>query len=91
MSTETLYAVDRIEGQTAVLIDEAGRALSLALALLPDGLEEGAILRVPRGADGAPEWPLARVDRAEAERRRAEARKALDELRKRDPGGDVEL
>lgn len=91
MPTEKLYAVDRVEGGRAVLVGDAGDVVTLALADLPDGVAEGTVLRVPVGRDGALEWGAARPDPAEAERRAEEARAILERLRRRDPGGDVEL
>jgi hypothetical protein len=91
MPTDKLYAVDRIEGALAVLIDDAGRAVDVRVDLLPPALEEGSVVRVPHGPAGDPDWSAARLVPGEAERRRAEARDRLDELRRRDPGGDIDV
>ena len=80
------FAVDRIEGGRAVLVDDDGAARDVALADLPPGLREGVVLRVPV-ARTRPEWAGATVDEEEARRRLAEAERALDRLRRRDPGG----
>lgn len=91
MPTERVYVLDRIEGATAVLVDDAGATLDVPVRSLPSGVREGAVLRVSLRADGAPDWSTARVDHAEAARRRAEGEERLKRLRKRDPGGDIKL
>lgn len=91
MTGEAWYAVDRIERGRVVLLDDSGDEVSMAVERLPGGLVEGSVLCVPLAADGGPEWDRARIDRAETQRRLREAREILSELRKRDPGGDIEL
>ncbi len=91
MQTEKLYAVDRIENERAVLVGDAGDTHEIPLAQLPGELREGVVLRVPMGEGGDPDWPAARVDEAETGRRLKEAERLLRELRRRDPGGDIEL
>lgn len=59
-----LWSVDRIEGDAAVLIDEAGNDAVVALADLPDHLKEGMMLRL---ADGV----YSVDDRAAQERKKA--------------------
>jgi len=49
------------------------------------------VLRVSRDADGELEWGEGSVDDEATRERRAEAEGILEELRKRDPGGDVAL
>ena len=75
----------------AVLIaDDDETMQEIPLAQLPDGVGEGAALRVPR-VGGAPRWdaavPAERLNRARLD----EAEAALKRLRDRDPGGDVRL
>ena len=38
------YTVRRIEGEYAILVDEGGEELFIALALLPEGTDEGSRL-----------------------------------------------
>ncbi len=38
------YTVKRIEGEYAILTDESGEELFIALALLPEGTDEGSRL-----------------------------------------------
>ena len=38
------YTVRRIEGEYAILVDESGEELFIALALLPEGTDEGSRL-----------------------------------------------
>ncbi len=87
MSTERLYVVDRIEGEVAVLIDEDQRSVDAPLDRFQLPLREGLALRVPIGDKGAPQWGKAEIDRRETDIRETE--EMLEELRGRDPGGDV--
>jgi hypothetical protein len=91
MPTERFYAVDRIEGRSAVLVDDAGATVTVPTRALPAGAVEGIVLQVPVGPDGQPAWEAAKVDQAETARRRAEAEDRLKRLKKRDPGGDITL
>ncbi|HET9949549.1 MAG TPA: DUF3006 domain-containing protein [Longimicrobiales bacterium] len=94
MSTEPeLLVVDRFEDDLAVLVSAADAAVTLEVerSLLPGGARPGAVLRVVRDAEGNVRWSEARVDERATEARLEEARRLLDELRHRDPGGDVEL
>lgn len=85
------YSVDRIEGQQAILVGDSGEEHSVQLHQLPGGTIEGTVLRLIRDADGLLDWQSAQIDQAEAERRTQEAEDLLNKLRRRDPGGDVEL
>ncbi len=84
------YSVDRIEGELAILVGDSGEEHSVQLHQLPGGTTEGTVLRV-RDADGRLAWQSAQIDQAEAKRRTQEAEDLLNKLRRRDPGGDVEL
>jgi hypothetical protein len=91
MSETRYYAVDRIDGELVVLIDDSGAEVLASLEELPTPVEEGMVLRVPIDVDGRHDWERARIDHRETERRRREAEALLRELRRRDPGGDIEL
>jgi hypothetical protein len=91
MSREEWYVVDRIERDVVVLVADTGDEVTVPRGSLPSAVEEGAVLRVPVAAEGGLDWAAARVDRAETERRLQEAREILRQLRRRDPGGDIEL
>lgn len=93
MSAEpTLYAVDRFEGAIAVLVDDAGDTLEVDRSRLPEGARPGSVLRVALSeVSGRPDWGSAELAEDEAESRLEEARETLEELKKRDPGGDVSL
>lgn len=91
MRTELIYTVDRVRKGRAILIGDAGDELDVVLGDLPAALAEGAVLRVPLNNDGALDWAAARIDTEETERRRREAQRIIEELRRRDPGGDIEL
>ena len=83
--------VDRREKQLVVLVDGTGRRFDVPMALLPNNCRaEGAVLDVP--LDGAaPRWNAARRNHAEEGGRLKEAGERIIRMRKRDPGGDVEL
>jgi hypothetical protein len=64
----------------------------VAAALLPpDCRAEGAVLRIPVGANGSPDLSSARRDRDEERRRLADAARRIKKLGQSDPGGDVQL
>jgi hypothetical protein len=91
MATDRLYAVDRIEGGQAVLVDDQGATLTVSARRLPRAAREGAVLVVGLDAGGNPQWDTTRVDEAETARRRAEVKDRLERLKQRDPGGDIAL
>ena len=87
-----IWVVDRIEGDTVVLVeDETRRTLEVARSLISVSVDEGTVLRVPATEEGGPDWGLAVADEELRERRLDEAREVLEQLKKRDPGGDVVL
>jgi hypothetical protein len=88
---EVTFAVDRIEGDLAVLSGDDGVQVEALLELLPPGLSEGMVLGVALGTSGEPDWETARIDAAEAGARQKRASEILDELKKRDPGGDIKM
>ena len=89
--TERIWVVDRIEREAAVLVaDENQEMLDIALDILPDRLREGSVLKVAEDMDG-PLWASASLDEESKLERLREAEEVLDELRERDPGGDIVL
>jgi len=64
---ERFYAVNRIEVNVAVLVDDQGRTASVPLDRLP----AGTTLRVPLD-DTVPNWTRAFIDADEKARRQAE-------------------
>ncbi|MFN2570173.1 MAG: DUF3006 domain-containing protein [Gemmatimonadales bacterium] len=86
-----LYVVDRLERSVAVLVSDSGDTLDMPVVELPRGLHEGAVLRVRFGAQNLPDWSSAELDKQEEERRLKQARKMLDEMKRSDPGGDIQL
>ncbi len=74
----TIY-VDRVSGSRAV-VEYRGQSYDVPLALLPQGTEEGHLLR----------WEVERDEAAEAERR-ARARSRMSNLIDDDDGGDFSL
>jgi Protein of unknown function (DUF3006) len=85
------YAVDRLEGNIAVLVSDSGATVQMPSVELPTGIREGAVLRVRFGAQNLPHWSSAVIDKKEEERRLKEAKKLLDEMKRSDPGGDITL
>jgi hypothetical protein len=85
------YAVDRLEGNIAVLVSDLGATLQMPRVELPTGLREGAVLRVRFGAQNLPDWSSAVIDKEEEQRRLREAKEMLDDLKRSDPGGDIKL
>ena len=89
---QEIWVVDRIEGDTAILVeDETHRTLEVARNLLAVSVDGGTVLRVPATEEGGLDWGLAVADEELRERRLAEARDVLEQLKKRDPGGDGAL
>lgn len=89
---ERVWVVDRIEGETVVLVDDAsGRTAEVARSAIGVQVREGTVLRVPVSPSGTLAWLSARAEEDEGRAREGEAREILDDLRGRDPGGDVEL
>lgn len=91
MSTDQHYAVDRIRHRTALLVDDQERQILVPTSRLPRELAEGQVLLVPVDEAGTADWGRARIDEAEAQRRKAQAEETIEELKDRDPGGDVTL
>ncbi len=84
------YVVDRFEGKMAVLEGDEGM-IEVTGRVLPEGCKEGDVLVVLERTGVDPVRWRFRVDQEATNQRRAEAAKILDELRDRDPGGDVAL
>lgn len=90
MSTERTYVVDRIEGELIVLIDESsGDKENMGSWELPV-VDEGDVVVVQMEND-KPKWGTAEILDEEAKKRRAKASREIEDLEKRDPGGDVAL
>ena len=88
---ERIWVVDRIEGEAAVLVaDDDQEMLDIPLNVLPHGLREGTVLRVTE-SEGHPLWASAMLDEELRLRRLRQAETALNELKSRDPGGDIVL
>ncbi len=83
MRTE-FFAIDRIEGVTAVVQGDDGKDHAVPFGALPPTSQEGSVLRVDLDDQGDPDWNTARVDEQETHRRIAEARARIEELRNRD-------
>lgn len=90
MTEEQTFVVDRIEGRYVVLVGDDDTELVLLRDELPVQVSEGTVLRVRVGT-GEPDWTTAQPDADEQSRRLESARKRMEKLRKRDPGGDLKL
>jgi len=91
VSKAHFYVVDRVEGEHAVLVGDGGDDHVVKLRDLPRDAKEGAVFRVSRDSKGNLDWGTAEIDEREAARRRRMADEVLRDLRRRDPGGDIEL
>ena len=88
---ERIWVVDQIEGRIAVLVtDDDEKTLDVPLNVLPHGLREGTVFRVTE-SEGHPLWASAMLDEDLRLRRLRQTETALNELKSRDPGGDIVL
>ena len=88
---ERTWVVDRIEGEVAVLVaDDDQEALDMPLNVLPRGVREGTVLKVPE-RKGHPLWISATLDEELRLKILKQAETTLDALKNRDPGGDIVL
>lgn len=83
--------MDRIEGEFAVVEGEDGKTFDVPLHFLPPGAREGDVLRVERKPGSGPLSWVVTPDPEATEARREQLRDLAEELRQRDPGGDIEL
>jgi hypothetical protein len=70
MKGEHFLAVDRVHENDAVILDDHGRAFTVPLKELPEGVAARSVLRVVVADDGEPDWASAAVDEGETERRK---------------------
>jgi hypothetical protein len=87
----TLWVIDDIESGVARLEDPAGRFFELPASWLPLGSAAGDVLRVTVNSTGQGAALALHRDDEEARRRLDEAGDRLERLRKRDPGGNIDL
>lgn len=78
--------VDGIEGQLARIELPDGTTVDWPLSILPEGVQEGDVIRLSVVAGAEPE-----VDHHETQSRRQKAQDALTELNADAPKGDLEL
>lgn len=94
-SEPEVWAVDTITDGVAVLVeasdDDEPALIEMAADLLGDLAVEGAVLVVPLGSVGDPLWDQAERDVEAEQKLRVETERMLNELKKRDPGGNVSL
>ncbi len=91
MAERETWIVDRFEGDLAVIEREGEATFNLPRDLLPAGTKEGDVLRVALSGSGEQRtWTLQR-DPDETERRRQAVKRQVEDLRARDPGGDIAL
>lgn len=88
---DVIWVVDRVEDAIAVLVrDGDERTEDVPVRALPAECREGSVLRVPE-AGGRVDWAAAVLDEHARRARLREAKKVLERLRRRDPGGDIKL
>ncbi|MGE5802876.1 MAG: DUF3006 domain-containing protein [Gemmatimonadota bacterium] len=85
------YAVDRVEGSTAVVVGDDGKAIDVNRSALPARAREGTVLHVALAPDGSPDWSSAELDEGERQRRLKIAEDQLKKLSRSDSGGDIQL
>ena len=84
-----IWAVDRIEGDVAVLVSDAdSRAVQVSLTKLPEGTEEKSILHVFERRD-QPVWSSAVLDESIEIEKESDSEEIVEGLKQRDPGGDI--
>ena len=89
--TASHWVIDSLDSGIARLETPETTFIEISRDWLPFGVQEGDVLevRVHRSEDGAVITCVR--DEAETSRRKDEAGKLLERLRKRDPGGDINL
>ena len=86
-----IWAVDRIEGDVAVVVSDAGsRAVQVSLTKLPEGTEEKSILHVFERRE-QPVWNSAVLDESIEIEKESESEEIVEGLKQRDPGGDITI
>jgi hypothetical protein len=85
------YAVDQIENDLAILLDDEGTGYAVPVTTLPLALREGMVLGVMSDREGRPDWSTAVHDETEERWRLEEAAERLERLKQQDPGGDLEI
>ncbi len=84
-----IWAVDRIEGEVAVLVsDTSNRIVEVNLKKLPEGMKEKSILRVFERKD-QPVWSSAVLDESIEVQKESDGEDIVEDLKQRDPGGDI--
>ncbi len=84
MASIRYYAVDKINGQIAVLADDEGRNVALPLSRLPKGVTAGCVLSISLDNAGTPAWSSAEIDEEEAKRRSEEAARLSAESKEKE-------
>ena len=86
-----ILTVDRIEGEVAVLVSDAHRKIfEVNLEELPEGTKEKSILHVFERRD-QPVWGSAVLDESIEAQKESEAEGIVQDLKQRDPGGDITI
>jgi hypothetical protein len=89
MAATRFWTVDHVGKTDVVLVDDEGRATTLAQARLPSGIVKLTVLAVEIDAAGTPDWATATIDEAETERRRRKSEDIGSKLRFSDPKGFI--
>jgi hypothetical protein len=83
------YAVDRLDGRLATLVDANGAVADVPRRWLPSGLQEGSVIRVTVGSFG-PDWATAEADEAASRWREALLGLILTQLRMKSMNGRLQ-
>jgi len=72
-------------------VADDGREFNVPRRALPEEVNEGTVLRLNLDNPVTGDWSAAAIDEDERSRRMQHARRALNRMKKSDPGGDIEL
>jgi hypothetical protein len=71
------FVVDRFEGSTAVIIADDGREFTAPRRVLPEGSDEGTVLRLNLDNPITGDWSSAQIDDDERNRRMKRERRTF--------------
>lgn len=59
---DAFYAVDRVDGDVAILVDDEGTIVVVAVLDLPEGIDGDSVVGVDFDDEGVPDWSSAVLD-----------------------------
>ena len=84
-----IVSVDRVEGENVVLESDDGRTFEVPVKSFMERPTEGMIYRVPLGKQ--PQWAKATPDHEATAQRKADFQRRIENLKRHDRGGDIDL